>query len=162
MPSLKETLDKIRIDDTPKGKGVFADDDLVKGTIITKVIGEHLSIDDVAMLNGNESFCVQISMKDYVMPNPPFYLVNHSCNPNCGLNEKLELITIREIKKDEELTWDYSTSMLERQWTMKCECGASSCRGSVTDFDLLPQNVQQRYIELEIVQPFIVEFLHNR
>jgi uncharacterized protein len=162
MPTLEETLDKVRIDDTHKGKGLFANVALNEGTVVTNVHGEHITFEDTTRLGDNESFCVQISLKDYVLPAPPFYYANHSCNPNCGLNEKLELITLRDVSQNEELTWDYSTSMLERHWAMKCECGSSNCRSVVNDFDLLPKEVQQNYLEMGIVLPFIVEYLRNQ
>lgn len=159
MPTLEETLELVRIEDTQKGKGLFANVALKQGTVVTNVHGEHITFEDTTKLGENESFCVQITLKDYVVPAPPFYYANHSCNPNCGLNDKLELITIRAIQANEEINWDYSTSMLERHWVMKCECGAQNCRGVVNDFDLLPKDVQQNYLQKGIVLPFIVEHL---
>ncbi|HZG01307.1 MAG TPA: SET domain-containing protein-lysine N-methyltransferase [Chitinophagales bacterium] len=161
VQSDKEIPDKIRVSDTPKGKGLFANVELSKGTVITAVRGEHVRFEDTTELNGTESYCVQITLKDYVKPDPPFYYANHSCNPNCGLNENLELVTIRMVPRDEELVWDYSTSMLERHWVMKCECGDANCRGIVNDFDLLPDDVRTNYIKMGIVLPYIVEYLSN-
>jgi hypothetical protein len=159
MPTIEETLEKVRIEDTPKGKGLFANVELPKGTIVTTVHGEHVTFEDTTQLDDTESYCVQISLKDYVSPAPPFFYANHSCSPNCGLNEKLELTTLRDVLENEEITWDYSTSMLERHWVMKCECGAPNCRGIVNDFDLLPKETQQDYLRQGIVLPFIVEYL---
>lgn len=158
---LKESLQKIRIGDTSHGKGVFAVEPILNGTIITEVKGEHLTFEDTTKAVADESFCVQISMKDYVLPNPPFYLINHSCNPNSGLNHKLELVALRDIQTNEEIVWDYSTTMLERHWVMKCSCGSETCRGSVTDFDTLPAGLQKKYIDLGIVQPFILQYLSD-
>jgi uncharacterized protein len=159
MPSLKETFDLIRVGDTDKGKGVFANNAIQAGTVITAVRGRHITFEQTTELGEQESFCVQIGLKDYVLPNPPFYLVNHSCEPNCGLTAVLELVTLRAIAKDEEITWDYSTSMLERHWTMKCECGSGQCRSSVTDFDLLPADIQRYYLDRNVVLPYIEDYL---
>jgi uncharacterized protein len=162
MPTLKETLDLVRVGETEKGKGVFANTAISNGIVITSVRGQHVTFEDTTTLGYRESFCVQIDLKDYVLPNPPFYLVNHSCEPNCGLNANLELVTLRTIAKDEEVTWDYSTSMLERHWTMKCECGSQRCRGAVTDFDLLPPEVQRFYLDRKLVLPFIIGYLEGK
>ena len=162
VQKIEETLDKVRIGDTPKGKGLFANAALASGTVVTAVRGEHVTFEDTTELGDIESYCVQISPKDYVKPNPPFYYANHSCNPNCGLNKDLELVTIRDVSQDDEITWDYSTSMLERHWIMKCECGDKSCRGVVNDFDLLPDAVRANYMKLGIVLPYIVEHLANQ
>ncbi len=45
--------------------------------------------------------------------------------------------------------------MDENLWTLPCCCGSERCRGTVTDFRLLPQDVKKRYLELGVVQGFI-------
>jgi hypothetical protein len=42
---------------------------------------------------------------------------------------------------------------------MKCNCGAFTCRQIIRDFYWLPEEVQQRYLRLDIVQSFIVRHL---
>lgn len=162
MLSLKDTLEKVRIVDTPNGKGLFANDALPAGTAITAVHGEHLSFEETLGLGDKESFCVQIGVKDYVLPAPPFYFCNHACEPNCGLIASLELVTLRDLAKDEELFWDYSTSMLERHWVMECNCQTAGCRGVVRDFDLLPKPLREKYLGMNIVLPYIVEYLNQQ
>jgi uncharacterized protein len=39
----------------------------------------------------------------------PAWYINHSKNPNCGCNDEYDFYTLRDIKKGEELTVDYST-----------------------------------------------------
>jgi uncharacterized protein len=54
--------------------------------------------------------------------------VNHSCNPNSRIDlESLELIAIRDIGEDEEITLDYD---LTEHGTRKiiCNCKESRCR----------------------------------
>ena len=81
--------------------------------------------------------------------------VNHSCEPNVGITDDLTLVTLRPIEKDEEIRFDYSTTMYERYYTMSCDCGSKICRGTIEDFDLLPDHLQKRYLKLGIVQSFI-------
>jgi hypothetical protein len=78
------------------------------------------------------------------------------------VNADLELFTLREILPGEELLWDYSTSMFERHWTMRCHCGCKECRHVITDFDLLPLHLQKKYLRMNIVFPFIKEMLLQR
>ena len=47
--------------------------------------------------------------------------------------------------------------MSERRWTMQCRCGDLNCRGTVGDFHDLPAPRQQHYLQLGVVQSFIVE-----
>lgn len=143
------------IGESKHGKGIFAADDLSKGFIVCKISGSALSFRETIDLADEECYCLQVGEDDYLIPDTPFYYSNHSCNPNCGINENLELVTICDIIKGEELCWDYSTSVLERHWTMKCNCGEKNCRNIVTDFDLLPFNVQMKYLKMKIVMPFI-------
>ena len=58
-------------------------------------------------------------------------------------------------KKDEEIFYDYSTTMDEDSWTLQCKCGSQNCRKIVKDFKFLPQELQKKYLELNIVQNFI-------
>lgn len=57
--------------------------------------------------------------------------INHSCNPNTKLDIKSnqpKLITIRDIKKDEEITCDYSLTEKKGR-KIKCNCKGKACRG---------------------------------
>jgi hypothetical protein len=65
------------------------------------------------------------------------------------------MIAIRDIGIGEEICYDYSTTMAEGFWTLQCRCGAESCRGLVTDFELLPDQIREKYLSLGIVQRFI-------
>ena len=56
---------------------------------------------------------------------------NHSCDANTGLNG-LNVVALRNIKKGEELTLDYSEFLDENMESFDCRCGAVGCRGIVT------------------------------
>ncbi|MBD0294273.1 MAG: SET domain-containing protein-lysine N-methyltransferase [Flavisolibacter sp.] len=137
------------------GKGLFAKKIIPAFTTLCKATGIELAFSETVALGEKESHCLQIDTNKYILCDPPFLYSNHSCDPNCALNEKLELFTIRDIQKDEELVWDYSTSMYERHWTMQCQCGAAKCRKIISDFDLLPEDIQIEYLKRKWVLPFI-------
>jgi uncharacterized protein len=151
--------DSIEIRDSKFGKGLFAVKDLEPGTVLCKVEGKELNFQDTLSLHERESHTLQIDFDKYIMCEAPFLYSNHSCNPNCAISQNLEFITLKKIRTGEELFWDYSTSMLERHWTMKCACGEQNCRNIVRDFDFLPKYLQEKYIQLNIVLPFIVHFI---
>lgn len=151
--------DSIEIGNSKFGKGLFAKTGIRPGTALCKLKGRELNFEETVALNEKESHSLQIDFDKYILCEPPFLYSNHSCNPNCALNRHLELFALREIKKGEELFWDYSTSMLERHWTMQCHCGEDNCRRIVTDFDLLPEQLQEKYLGLNIVLPFIAHFI---
>lgn len=143
------------------GKGIKAKRDLGAAEILLQVSGPLISYADTVALQEQESYCLQVGDGKYIFPGYPFYLFNHSCDPNCGINHELQLVTIRPVKRGEPLCWDYSTSMLERGWKLQCACGARTCRGVVNDFDTLPTALQEYYSDLNIVLPFIAR-LKNR
>ncbi len=142
---------------TENGKGVFTTTDIAAGSILAKISGTKINFEDSNNLE-KESYSLQVDLDSYIVPHYPFFLLNHSCNPNCGINHNQELVTIKDIKKGQELTWDYSTSMLERRWTMQCNCKSNNCRKMITDFDLLPVELQEKYKNEGTVMPFINRF----
>ncbi len=61
-------------------------------------------------------------------------LINHSCNPNCeveGKGLKLWIIAIKDIKKGEELSYDYGFGYDEDYKQFVCKCGAKNCVGYI-------------------------------
>jgi uncharacterized protein len=148
------------IRDAEFGKGLFAIRNIKAHEVICSIHGRSISFEDTLTLNDQESYALQIDVDHYIYGQPPFVISNHSCNPNCGISENLELIAIKDIGEGEELCWDYSTSMLERHWTMECNCGEKNCRRIIKDFDLLPYATQIHYLQLHIVMPFIVQALY--
>src|SRR5690606_24955361 len=45
--------------------------------------------------------------------------VNHSCDPNLGIKGKVTFVALKDIKKNEEITFDYSITEEDRYWKMK-------------------------------------------
>jgi SET domain-containing protein len=152
----------VEIKESKFGKGLFAKRNIQAGTILCQATGKEMSFDETVRLKDKESYTLQTDFDKYIYCEPPFLYSNHSCSPNCGLNSQLELFALKDIKEGKELFWDYSTSMLERHWTMPCSCGEKNCRKIITDFDLLPQKLQSKYLRANIVLPFIVHFLQQQ
>jgi hypothetical protein len=140
------------------GKGLFAAKNIASNTCLCSIQGKNLSFKETLLLGDKESHCLQIAIDRYILCESPFLYSNHSCNPNCAINN-YEFFSLKEIKTGEELFWDYSTSMLERHWTMNCSCGNQNCRKIITDFDLLPIALQEKYIKMNIVLPFLLDQL---
>jgi len=148
--------------DTKVGKGVFADKDFKRGEKIIDFKGKLMKREELPKLDKPEDDrYVQIDKNGYLGPSNDFDdLFNHSCNPNSGLiikNGKGTLIAIKNIKKGEEITWDYSTTMDEDNWEMDCLCGTKNCRKRIRDFKYLPENIQQKYVKLGIVPQYILQ-----
>ncbi len=72
---------------------------------------------------------------------------NHSCDANTGL-EGLNVIALRSIKKNEELTFDYSQFLDENMEPFECRCGSENCRGTISGVvgNSVSQREQKRYL----------------
>jgi uncharacterized protein len=71
--------------------------------------------------------------------------LNHSCEPNLGLQGQIVFVALRAIATDEELTFDYAMTDDAPHDTMRCHCGAASCRGTVTGRDWQRADLQRKY-----------------
>lgn len=144
------------------GKGVWALKKLEAGEELCVFSGEPVNFEETLEMGNKESFAFQVGNDLYIFLNAPYRYFNHSCEPNCGITPDLKLVTIKQIENNEELRWDYSTSMMEHHWTMKCKCKKETCRKVVADFITLPKKTQQYYLDNNVVQGFIVEMLNSK
>lgn len=139
------------IKETEKGKSVFTSETIESGACILIFSGPVKHRKDMT----DYEMWIQIGKDLWMGPSGgPDDFVNHSCEPNAGLVEKnsnLVLVAIKHIEQNEEITFDYSTSMFEEPTAMKCTCGAKTCRGIVYNFLELPTTLQEKYINLGIV-----------
>lgn len=150
------------IRNTGKGKAVFAGRDIKAGEFICEFTGPLCSMEEYLKLHdpANNHY-LQIDDDRFMGPSGSADdLINHSCNPNGGLvyrDGAVKYIAIRDIREGEELSFDYSTTMDEDGWEMDCLCGDPACRKKVRDFKHLPAEIQEKYIKLGVVMPYIVK-----
>lgn len=106
------------------GEGVFAGRDFATGEKIWTMSGLVYG----NSRTGQDPDFVGLAPGLWMDPDAPLNKLNHSCNPNAHFGAKRRLFALRPIRKGEEVTFDYSTSEVDAQWTMSCECGAVGCR----------------------------------
>ena len=61
-------------------------------------------------------------------------LINHSCNPNCEVledNKQLWIFAMKDIEKNDELTYDYGFSFDKDYKQYVCNCGSENCVGFI-------------------------------
>ena len=111
-----------------KGKGVFATNPIKKGQVVIKWNIKHeLNRDDLRSLSRyDKDHLNYIGRGKYIVMSSPEKFVNHSCNPNTYVKNGKD-VAIRNIKKGEEITSDYSVNSLEK-WQMTCYCKSKNCR----------------------------------
>lgn len=141
-----------------KGRGAFALEKIKPGQIVLIFTGDPIGFDEIV----DPERTLQISEDQVISTTGKIDdFVNHCCEPNTGLQlvgKSPRLIALREIQIGEELSFDYSTSTnLGDNWTMKCFCDAPNCRKIIRDYDFLPENVKQKYLELKVVPHYVLK-----
>ena len=122
-------------------KGLIAAKNIKKGTRIIeykgKLISKKTSEENPKFDNSKKIYIFEINNKYDLDGN--FYfnsarLINHSCDPNCevvGEGLKLWIDSIKDIKKGEELSYDYGFSFDEDFKNYPCRCDSSNCCGYI-------------------------------
>lgn len=73
---------------------------------------------------------------------------NHSCSPNTAIVGTKKLIALKNIKKDTELTIDYSMTDGDIHWELeyKCNCGSKNCRERIHSIQRIPEKAFQKHM----------------
>ncbi|MEJ7625603.1 MAG: SET domain-containing protein-lysine N-methyltransferase [Ferruginibacter sp.] len=125
------------------GFGIYASKDLAVNEIIFK--GEEKAqriatrnyIENTWDSNKKETFrkyAYPISNEVFLLwdNNPSEWAPqNHSCNPNTAY-QGLDVVALRSIKKEDELTLDYSSFLDHNMEIFTCRCNESNCRGVIS------------------------------
>src|SRR5262245_24812409 len=123
------------------GRGLFADAPISVGEIVCVKGGHLVSKAEFANFKhvANEAE-LQIADDLFLTPKTEaefenlMMFLNHSCEPNVGIQGQIVFVALRAIAAGEELTLDYAT--IERPAEpMACRCGAGCCRGLTTGQD---------------------------
>ena len=146
---------------TPKAKcfdskidrwGVVAIKDIKKGEVVgvlggiivsSKEMEEYWKIIGHVGIQIDDDFFIVPSTREELKETGVF---NHSCNPNCGFDGSIKLIAIKNIKKSEELTFDYAfCETLIREF--ECKCNSKNCRKIIKPTDWKIPGLQEKYFE---------------
>jgi uncharacterized protein len=144
------------------GRGLFAAQPFQPGQPILVFTGPVLDHAEILALGEDPAYALQVGPDQYLDTMPPGRYTNHSCDPNAGIANDRVLVALRPIVPGQEIQFDYSTTMSEDHWTMECRCGEPLCRRMILDFHHLPPITQNRYLQLGIVQRFIVDEVRRR
>jgi uncharacterized protein len=137
---------KVKVRTTKRyGRGVFASQKIKKGEEIAAFDGPIYDDDFPAWTKDIINHAIQIGPTVWRDSCGIARLINHSCNPNCGIKKRTHIVAMRPIEKGEEITWDYEMTEMNDWWRMKCQCGAPSCRKNIGDHKNMPEEVRRKY-----------------
>lgn len=149
-----------------QGYGVFARALILKGELLCLWGGNIWTTSEFEQLPvENRSHGLQVDENLFQTYGPqeivePADYVNHSCNPNAGLQGPISLIAMRDIHHDEEICFDYAMSDGSPYDEFNCQCGSANCRGTVTGNDWMIPELQHVY--LGYFSPYLQKRIHKQ
>ena len=156
-------MKKIRFSkSTIHGRGIFADEDMREGERIQYIDGPLVK-KTIRSKKESESIKNWIGVdKDTWIDTrkSPFRFINHSCFPNAAITGKKTLVALCDIKKDAEITIDYSMTDADPYWSFSCACGAKACRKEVRAIYAVPTDVFKRHFKY-VSRPFQRIYIKN-
>lgn len=130
------------------GLGVFAREAIRVGELLVSFGGHLLSGQEFHQLPfQTQQLSIQVGENWYLASMQPDLAdrVNHSCNPNAGMQGERSLVAMRNIFPGEEICFDYAMSDSNPYDEFECVCGAPNCRGRFTSKDWLYPELWKRY-----------------
>jgi SET domain-containing protein len=132
-----------------KGSGSFAISKISKGEIVASFGGNVIDQRELANYPADRvSRSLQLNKDTYLLSGDTPEagdMINHSCEPNCGIAGTSSVQAFRDIEIDEELTFDYAMSDSSQYDEFSCACGKEGCREKVTRIDWQKKDLQTRY-----------------
>jgi hypothetical protein len=122
-------------------QGLFATDALAAGTTVERFAGPTVAWRDVPVAEVRHA--VLIAGDEWMVPTTDARFINHSCAPNCTVDDTLAVVTTRPVAAGEELTFSYDRVTMaewldtpecyfwDARWTFDCRCGSPDCVGRV-------------------------------
>jgi SET domain-containing protein len=72
-------------------------------------------------------------------------MINHSCEPNCGVAGTSSVQALQDIEIGDELSFDYAMTDSSEYDEFICACGKDKCRGQITGNDWQKDELQSKY-----------------
>ncbi len=133
----------------PYGDGLFAAQKIAKGELLAVWGGVIVSTAELHTLPQYvQDRAIQVEDDHHLCSgqiDDDADCVNHSCNPNAGLQGQITLVAMRDIEPGEEICFDYAMSDGHPSYYLPCQCGASECRHAATGNDWQLPELQKRY-----------------
>ena len=132
-----------------KGSGSFATSKISKGEIVASFGGNVIDQNGLTNYSPDRvGRSLQLNNDQYLLSGDvpeAGDMINHSCEPNCGMAGTSSVQALRDIEIGEELTFDYAMSDSSQYDEFKCACGKDKCREKITGMDWQKRDLQAKY-----------------
>jgi uncharacterized protein len=135
--------------DVTGGKAVYARELIEPGELVAVWSGRIVSTEELDELPEDiKRHTVQVEEGLYLASHGPDEgpdFINHSCEPNAGLDGQIAIVAMTRILAGDEVTIDYAMCDGSAYDEFECECGSALCRGRVTGQDWRSPTLWERY-----------------
>ena len=132
-----------------KGSGSFAISKISKGEIVASFGGNVINQSELTNYSADRvSRSLQLNIDTYLLSGAvpeDGDMINHSCEPNCGMAGTSSVHTLKDIEIGEELTFDYAMSDSSQYDEFNCACGKDKCREKINGLDWQKKDLQAKY-----------------
>lgn len=132
-----------------KGDGAFATEAISRGETVAVFGGYPVTRAGLAALPAERrARSIQLDHDLFLVSGEarePGDMINHSCQPSCGLRGDIVVVALRDIEPGEELAYDYAMSDASDYDEFVCRCGAAGCRQVVRGTDWRDPELRARY-----------------
>lgn len=162
------TSSKIIAQNSPiHGKGIFATQAIKKNELVHLMVGKEISTLKCVFLIMTKQLHIdmpfQVTKNSYFILDSFSELMNHTCDPNCAIRGKNEVVARRDIEIGEEITFDYATTVLPSWatsiWKMSCGCGKPQCRKEIGNANTIGEAQLRDYLSNNHTQTFIRDYM---
>jgi SET domain-containing protein len=139
---------EIRTHQTIEGRGIFARQPIEKGELVALWGGDVVDRAHFEKLGEHQKRqSAQAEEGLYLVSSKPGRgdFINHSCDPNAGMDGQIAIVAMRDIQPGEEVTIDYAMVDGDPNDAFECLCGSPNCRELVTGNDWMLPDLQKRY-----------------
>jgi len=161
---MKTTAYPSRVDEVSVGTGLIASETLEEGAVVEHLEGRIVPYNKIPESDLRNAF--EIDDDRWMVPQPPVRLLNHSCDPNCYISKKLDVVTTRKVHKGEELTIMYNEVTLDKymqsgailpKWddrrSFDCRCGTPKCIGRIDRYVVpVPSDPNSKGVRMDVVE----------
>ena len=129
--------------------GIFAISPISAGTVIA-VCGSMIYSSDVLEHIPQEHMRTALQIEDNLFvqtiadPDHTCF-INHSCHPNSGFLNAVQIVAMQDIPAGQEITYDDAMTNGTSRRRFVCHCNSIDCRGEITGDDWRQKNLQERY-----------------
>ena len=122
---------KLKVKRGISGKGLFAEEDIPKGVCLIEYIGKVVPEKEQYTIKSKYLFGIgKDGMINGNIPENTAKYINHSCRPNCEIDEhkkRIFVFSIKKIKAGDEINYDYGKEYFD-EYLKDGRCRCAKCK----------------------------------